>query len=144
MGSASTITSTDLDTTRSRSLRREAAIGAAAAAAANVAIWGAGRAADVSFLVIPVFGAAAIQVGIVLVVLTTLIAFAVGMGLFALAARHSDRWARAVITAGALFAVVSTAGPLSTAEDTATGVVLATMHLLTGAAFAITASRARR
>ena len=35
MGSASTITSTDLDTTRSRSLRREAAIGAVAAAAAT-------------------------------------------------------------------------------------------------------------
>ena len=51
MGSASTITSTDLDTTRSRPLRREAAIGAVAAAAANAAVWAAGRAADVSFLV---------------------------------------------------------------------------------------------
>jgi hypothetical protein len=144
MGSASTITSTDLDTTRSRSLRREAAIGAAAAAVANAAIWATGRAADVSFLVTPLFGKAAIQVGIVAVVLTTLIAFAVGMGLFALAARRSDRWARAVLGAGVLFAVVSTAGPLSTAEDAATGVLLATMHLLTGAAFAMTASRARR
>jgi hypothetical protein len=144
MGSTSTITSTDLDTTRSRSLRREAAIGAAAAAVANAAIWATGRAADVSFLVTPLFGKAAIQVGIVAVVLTTLIAFAVGMGLFALAARRSDRWARAVLGAGVLFAVVSTAGPLSTAEDAATGVLLATMHLLTGAAFAITASRARR
>jgi hypothetical protein len=144
MGSTSTITSTDLDTTRSRSLRREAAIGAAAAAAANAAIWATGRAADVSFLVTPLIGKVAIQVGIVAVVLTTLIAFAVGMGLFALAARRSDRWARAVLGAGVLFAVVSTAGPLSTAEDAATGVLLATMHLLTGAAFAITASRARR
>jgi hypothetical protein len=144
MGSASTITSTDLDTTRSRSLRREAAIGAVAAAAANAAVWAAGRAADVSFLVIPLFGKAATQVGFVAVVLTTLIAFAVGVGLFALAARRSDRWARAILAAGVLFAVVSTAGPLSTAEDVATGVLLATMHLLTGAAFAITASRARR
>jgi Family of unknown function (DUF6069) len=144
MGSTSTITSTDLDTTRSRSLRREAAMGAAAAAAANAAIWATGRAADVSFLVTPLIGKVAIQVGIVAVVLTTLIAFAVGMGLFALAARRSDRWARAVLGAGVLFAVVSTAGPLSTAEDAATGVLLATMHLLTGAAFAITASRARR
>ena len=80
MGSASSMTSTTLDTTRSRSLRREAAIGAVAAAAANAAIWAAGRAADVSFLVSPLIGPA-IQVGIVLVVLTTLIAFAVGMGL---------------------------------------------------------------
>ena len=97
-----------------------------------------------SFLVSPVFGQATIQVGIVLVVLTTLIAYAVGIGLFALAARRSDGWARAVLAAGVLFAVVSTVGPLSTAEDTATGVLLATMHLLTGAAFAITALRARR
>jgi hypothetical protein len=140
MGSAPTITSTTLDTTRSRSLRREAAI---AAAAANAAIWAAGRAADVSFLVSPLIGPT-IQVGILLVVLTTLIAFAVGMGLFALAARRSDRWARAVLAAGVLFAVVSTAGPLSTAEDTSTGVLLASMHLLTGAAFAITASRSWR
>ena len=84
------------------------------------------------------------MVGIVLVVLTTLIAFAAGIGLFALAARRSDRWARTVLAAGVLFAVVSTGGPLSTAEDTASGVLLATMHLLTGAVFAITASRARR
>ena len=144
MGTASTISPTDLDTTRSRSLRREAAIGAVAATAANVAVWAAGRAADVSFLVSPVFGQATIQVGIVLVVLTTLIAYAVGIGLFALAARRSDGWARAVLAAGVLFAVVSTVGPLSTAEDTASGVLLATMHLLTGAAFAITALRARR
>ena len=143
MGSASTMTSTTLDTTRSRSLRREAAISAVAATAANAAIWAAGRAADVSFLVSPLIGPA-IQVGIVLVVLTTLIAFAVGMGLFALAARRSDRWARAVLVAGVLFAVASTAGPLSTAEDTSTGVLLASMHLLTGAAFAVTASRAWR
>ncbi len=84
------------------------------------------------------------QVGIVLVVLATVIAFAVGMGLFALAARRSDRWARTVLVAGVLFAVGSAGGPLSTAEDTSTGVLLAAMHLLTGAAFAITASRARR
>ena len=144
MGIASTISPTDLDTTRSRALRREAAIGAVAATAANVAVWAAGRAADVSFLVSPVFGQATMQVGIVLVVLTTLIAFAVGIGLFALAARRSDGWARAVLAAGVLFAVVSTVGPLSTAQDVASGVLLATMHLLTGAAFAITAARALR
>ncbi len=144
MGTASTISPTDLDTTPSRSLRREAAIGAVAATAANVGVWAAGRAVDVSFLVSPVFGQATIQVGIVLVVFTTLIAYAVGIGLFALAARRSDGWARAVLAAGVLFAVVSTVGPLSTAEDTATGVLLATMHLLTGAAFAITALRALR
>ena len=144
MGTASTITSTDRSTTRSRSLRREAAIAALAATAVNVAVWTAGRAADVSFLVTPLGAKAPTQVGIVLVVLTTLIMFAVGMGLFALAARRSDRWARALLAAGVLVAVVSASGPLSTAEDTSTGVLLAAMHLLTGAAFAVTASRARR
>ena len=144
MGTASTIASTNLDTPRSRFLRHEAVIGAVAATATNVAVWAAGRAADVSFLVIPLGGKATIQVGIVAVVLTTLIAFAAGTVLLALAARRSDRWARAVLAAGVLFAVVSTSGPLSTAEDTSTGVLLAAMHLVTGAAFAITALRARK
>ena len=144
MGTPSTITSTDLDATRSRSLRHEAALGAVAATAANVTVWVAGRAADVSFLVTPLGGKTATEVGIVPVVLTTLIAFAVGTGLFALAARRSDSWARVVLATGVLVAVVSASGPLSTAEDTSTGVLLAAMHLLTGAAFAITALRARR
>jgi hypothetical protein len=81
------------------------------------------------------------QVGIVMIVLTTLLAFAVGSGLFALAARRSRRWVRAVLTAAAVFAVVSAGAPLSAAQDTATGVLLATMHLVTGAAFLITAWR---
>jgi hypothetical protein len=144
MGTASIITSTDLETTPSRSLRSQAAIGAVAATAANAAVWAAGRAAEVGFLVIPVGGTATTQVGIVAIVLTTLVTFAAGTGMFALAARRSDRWARAVLAAGVLFAVVSTAGPLSTAEDASTGLLLAAMHLLTGAAFAITAWRALR
>jgi Family of unknown function (DUF6069) len=143
MGTAS-ITPTDLETTPSRSLRSEAAIGAVAATAANVAVWATGRAADVNFRVIPLGGEAPTQVGIVPVVLTTLITFAVGIGLYALAARRSDRLARAVLVAGVLFAVISAGGPLATATDTSTGVFLAAMHLLTGAAFAITASRSRR
>jgi hypothetical protein len=81
------------------------------------------------------------QVGIVSIVLTTLLAFAVGSGLLALAARRSRRWVRAVLTAAALVAVVSAGAPLSAAQDTATGVLLATMHLVTGAAFLITAWR---
>ena len=48
-----------------------------ATAFANVALWAGGRAADVSF---PVSSPLATQVGIVLVVLTTLLAFAVGSG----------------------------------------------------------------
>jgi hypothetical protein len=36
------------------------------------------------------------------------------------------------MTAAALVAVVSAAGPLLTAQDTATGALLAAMHLVTG------------
>jgi hypothetical protein len=81
------------------------------------------------------------QVGIVSVVLTTLLAFAVGSGLLALAARRSRRWVRAVLIAAALVAVISAGAPLSAAQETATGVLLATMHLVTGAAFLVTAWR---
>ena len=144
MGSTSATLSTDLHTPRSHTMRRAAAIGAVVAAVANVAIWAVGRAADVSFLVTPVGSATATEIGVGMVVATTLVAFAAGMGLFALAARRSGRWARAVVGTGVVVAVVSAAGPLSTAADTSTGVLLAAMHLLTGAVFAVTAAWAGR
>jgi hypothetical protein len=50
---------------------------------------------------------------------------------------------RIVMAAAAVFAVVSAGGPLSAAHDTATGALLATMHLVTGAAFVATAARVR-
>jgi hypothetical protein len=112
--------------------------GAAAATLVNAALWAGGRAADVSFTV---SSALVSQVGIVLVVLTTLLTFAVGSGLLAAAARRSRRWVRAVLVAATLVAVVSAGAPLSAAQDTATGVLLATMHLVTGAAFLVTAWR---
>lgn len=126
-----------LDTAvQSRSLLRVSAVGAAGATLINAALWTAGRAAGVSFAVSSAFMT---QVGIVSIVLTTLIAFAVGSGLLAMAARRSRRWVRAVLIAAAVFAVVSAGAPLSAAQDTATGVLLATMHLVTGGAFLITA-----
>jgi hypothetical protein len=123
---------------QSRSLLPGSAVGAVAATLVNAALWTAGRAADVSFSVSSAFMT---QVGIVSVVVTTLLAFAVGSGLLALAARRSRRWVRAVIVAAALVALVSAGAPLSAAHDTTTGVLLATMHLVTGAAFLITARR---
>lgn len=129
-------------TAQSRSLVQGAAAGAAVATLVNAALWAGGRAADVSFLVSPLPGDTATQVGIVSVVLTTLLTFAVGSGLLALAARRSRRWVRAVLVAAALIAVVSAAaGPASAAHDTATGALLAAMHLVTGAAFLVTARR---
>jgi hypothetical protein len=140
MTTTSTAGTDRLDTAvQSRSLLRVSAVGAAGATLINAALWVGGRAAGVSFAVSSAFMT---QVGIVSIVLTTLIAFAVGSGLLALAARRSRRWVRAVLIAAAVFAVVSAGAPLSAAQDTATGVLLATMHLVTGGAFLITAWRA--
>ena len=118
--------------------RRSLLKGSAAATLVNAAVWAMGRAANVSFAV---SSPLVTQVGIVFVVLTTLLAFAVGSGLLALAVRRSRGWVRAVLIAAAMVAVVSAGAPLSVAQDTATGVLLATMHLVTGAAFLITAWR---
>jgi hypothetical protein len=144
MYTASTISSSSLDPTpRRRSDLQVAAIGALAATVANVALWAGGRAADVGFRVRPPAGLPAFPVGVVLVVLTTLLTFAVGSAVLALAARRSRWWVRIVMAAAAVFAVVSAGGPLSAAHDTATGALLATMHLITGAAFVATAARVR-
>jgi len=144
MNTTSTISSSTMDATpRSRSTFRVAAIGALAATVANVALWAGGRAADVDFLVSPPAGLPAMEVGVVLVVLTTLLTFAGGSAVLALAARRSRRWVRVVMAAAAVFAVVSAGGPLSAAHDTATGALLATMRLVTGAVFVATAARVR-
>ena len=75
MNTTSTISSSTLDATpRSRSTRQLAAIGALAATVANVALWVGGRAADVGFRVSPLVGPPVLQVGVVSVVLTTLLA----------------------------------------------------------------------
>ena len=142
MSTTSTARSRGIGTAaQSRPLLQGVAAGAAGATLVNAALWAGGRAADVSFLVSPPAGDP-FQVGVVLVVLTTLLAFAVGSGLLALAARRSRRWVRAVLVAAALLAVVSAAGgPLPAADDLATGVLLAAMHLVTGATFLVTASR---
>ena len=120
-----------------------AAIGALAATVANVALWVGGRAADVGFLVSPLFGPPVMHVEVVSVVLTTLLAFAAGWAVLTLAARRSRQLVRVVMAAAAVIAVVSTAGPLSTSLDTATGVLLAAMHLITGAAFLAAAATVR-
>jgi hypothetical protein len=141
MSTASTASPGGLGTTvQGRSLLQVAAAGAAVATLMNAGLWVGGRAAEVSFLVSSAFMS---QVGIVSVVLTTLLTFAVGSALLALAARRSRRWVGAVLVAAALIAVVSAGAPLSAAQDAATGVLLAAMHLVTGAAFLVTASRVR-
>jgi Family of unknown function (DUF6069) len=139
MSTTSTARTGELGTAvHGRTLIQRSAAGAAAATLINAALWAGGRVAGVSFMVSSAFMT---QVGIVAIVLTTLITFAVGSGVLALAARRSRRWVRAVLVAAALFAVVSAGAPLSAAQDTATGLLLASMHLVTGAVFLVTALR---
>jgi len=127
---------------QSRSLLQGVAAAAAVGTIVNAALWAGGRAADVSLSVSPPLADTTIRGGVVLVVLTTLLTFAVGSGLLALAARRSRRWVRAVLVAAALLAVVSAAGgPMPAADDLATGVLLAAMHLVTGATFLVTTFR---
>jgi Family of unknown function (DUF6069) len=140
----STRSSTSGVAPRNSSFLKVATIGALVATTTNVVVWLGGRAADVGFVVDLHAGeTTTLQVGVILVVVTTLLAFAVGVGLLVPAARRSRRWARAVLTTAAVVAVVSAAGPLSAAHDTATGLLLAAMHVTTGTVFLVTASRMR-
>ena len=66
--------------------------------------------------------------------------FLLGWWLLARAARRSRALARRVLVAALVFAAVSMTGPLTTAEDTATGMLLASMHLVTVAVFLVSAS----
>ena len=116
-------------------------LGAGLATLANAAIWLAGRAADASFVVSPPLADTTMTVGIALVVLATLLAFGVGWAALTLAARRSRRWARAVLVAAVLVAVVSALAPPTVADDTSTGLLLSGMHVMTGIAFVVTAVR---
>ena len=128
---------------QNRSVVRATTLGALAATVLNVALWGIGRAVNASFLVDPALGAPNLQVGVVKVILTTLLPFALGAALLALAARRSRRRITTLAVAAGVLAVVSAAGPLAGAHDTATGLLLATMHVTTGAAFVGAATRIR-
>lgn len=144
MDTAAMTTSAPTNTTaRKRSVLRATTVCALAAIGVNLVLWGIGRAAGASFVVDPALGDPNVEVGGLKVVVTTLLPFAVGALLLALAARRSRRWVVGVGVVGAAFAVASAAGPLDGGHDTTTGVLLATMHLTTGAAFVVAATRVR-
>lgn len=138
MSSARTATQVSLEsTTQRRPQWRAGAAGAAAATFINAALWLGGRAADVSFAVpdslVP-------EVDLLSVVLTTPLVFAAGWWLLSKArTRGSRRWERNLLVGAGAFAVVSAAAPVALAADTASGVLLATMHVLTGVVFVIIA-----
>lgn len=143
MGTASTITSSRTSNApRDCAVIRAAAVGAVAATAVNVTLWGIGRAAGASFVVDPGLGEPNLEVGVVKVIFTTLVPFAVGAAMLALVARRSRRWIVMVAIAASAFAVMTAAGPLYGGHDNATGTLLAAMHMTTGAAFVVVATRA--
>lgn len=113
---------------------------AGVAVASNLVVWLIGRAADVGFVVPGRGGGSPVEVGAPEVTLTTVLPFAAGTALFALGAR-SRRSRRAVLTAAVVVAVGSAAMPLSLDTDAWTRVLLATMHLITGAVFVAALAR---
>lgn len=144
MDTTAMTTAAATDTTaRKRSVLRVTTVGALVVTGVNLLLWAIGRAAGASFVVDPALGDPNLEVGGLKVVATTLLPFAVGALLLALAARRSRRWAIGMGIVGAVFAVASAAGPLDGGHDTTTGVLLAMMHLTTGTAFVVAATRVR-
>jgi hypothetical protein len=144
MNTAALTTSAPTNTSaRERSIHQATTVCALAAIGINLVLWGIGRATGASFVVDPALGDPNVEVGGLKVAVTTLLPFVVGALLLALAARRSRRWVVGVGVVGAAFAVASAAGPLDGAHDTTTAVLLATMHLTTGAAFVVAVTRVR-
>ena len=104
------------------------AAGAAAAAVVNAAIFGIGHAADVSYLV----DGEAIELQHV--VSFTLMSFAVGLVVAALFARFRPASLRALAVVGGIVGVVTMAMDFSV-DSTAGAITLASMHLVTAAAY---------
>lgn len=106
-----------------------------AATIANVALLAIGRGSGVAFLVAGP-GGDPVPVTLTHVVVATLLPLAVATGFAAVVAVRSRRWLRALVIAGVVVAVASAGAPLASGADTATGLLLASMHLVAGFAFA--------
>lgn len=122
---------------------RPGAIGLVSAAAANLALFAAARVSDVSFAVRYSPDAELTSVTSGHVALTTVGALVVGLACAAIVSRRLPWGLRAVQIAGAVIAVASVLMPISLDADVAAKLVLAAMHLVTGAAFVATIGRAR-
>jgi hypothetical protein len=136
-----TITTVPATESRSTPARRAVDIwrtgltAAAVASAANLAIILVARAANTSLLVRFSANPAPSRVTAGAVVVTSVVSLVVGTGVAALADRGAGSRLRAVQIAGAALALVSLGLPLSVHADIATKLVLASMHLVAGAAF---------
>jgi hypothetical protein len=126
-------------TIRIRPLLAAGAVGAAASALVNASIFGLGRAAGVDFVV-----DSSTRVAVTDVVSFTLMCFAVGV-LAAVVARWLRRPGyRALQVVAAAVAVVSVAMDIPIDASPTAKVLLATMHLVTGAAYVTTLEVAHR
>lgn len=110
-------------------------VGSVVAIALNLVLWVIGRVADVSFVVPGRDDGSPVEVAAPHVVLTTLVPFAAGWALFALVGTRSRRWRLGILAFAVLVTVGSLAMPLSLDTDGWTRMLLAAMHLLTGAVF---------
>jgi hypothetical protein len=114
---------------------------AAGAAAVNLVIFLAARAADASLSVRFSAGQTPMRIAAGHVVVLSFVALAIGTGLTALAAARLRRGIRAGQRVGTVIALVSTIGPLSLHTDSGTKVALTSMHLVAGAVFVIAMQR---
>jgi hypothetical protein len=117
-------------------LWRYGAIAAAIAAIVNLVILGIGRAAGVSFIV-PMFAGTRSAVGPLIVVINIAIWSALGLLVTMLVASRQPRRLRAMQVVAIVVTVVSLIQPAVVDADTATRVLLAIMHPVTGAAFVL-------
>ena len=123
-------------------LWRVGAIGAAVAIVVNLVILGIGRAAGVPF-VVPNFDGTSMTVGPVIVAFMIAVWFALGLLLATFVAARQPRRLRAIQIVAVVVAVVSLIQPLGVDADAASRLLLASMHLVTGAAFVLALRRVR-
>ncbi len=86
----------------------------------------------------------ATQVGIAAVGLMSIASILLGTALAAVLARHGVHRLRWAQLAGAAVAVLSAVAPLSSSGGSATGALLAVLHLITGASYVLAVQAARR
>lgn len=108
----------------------------AVAAAANLALLLAGKAAGASFTVPDrAQDGAVIDIGFGAVLLSTVLPLAAGLAVTAVIARRWPRARRVLQVLAAAVTLASLGFPLSTGTDTGTRALLAAMHLVVGGAY---------
>lgn len=122
-----------------RGTARAGAIGVLAAVVAPVVIWALASVLGVKWAV--GFGAQTIQVTVVSVVATALLAGLVGWGLFALLRRIGAKGVTIWTAVAVLAAVVSVSGPLTATAPLATKLTLVAMHLAVAIVLIVTLRR---